>query len=118
MPLDLPPASLDSSAARHLGNSKAICQHLKAGHFISTVRLLPPRNVLADETSRLVVPLAEQKIHRVLERVGDAMIILRRDEDIAVKGGNLRRPSVWCAVWNTGSLWAAWARQGAEDCNL
>src|SRR5438132_7084644 len=47
---------------------------------------------VADEASRLVVPLAEQKINRVLERAGDAMIILGRDENIAVKRADLGGP--------------------------
>src|SRR5712691_288311 len=35
---------------------------------------------VAHEASRLVVPLGKQKINRVLERAGDAMIILGRNE--------------------------------------
>ena len=47
---------------------------------------------IADEAGGLVVPLGKQKINRVLQRAGDAMIILRRDEDKAVKRTDLRRP--------------------------
>jgi len=47
----------------------------------------PACTPVADEASRLVVPLAEEKINRVLERAGDAMIVLGRDED------NRRAPS-------------------------
>src|SRR6266516_4088532 len=55
----------------------------------------PPRPAgaaVADEASRLVVPLAEQKINRVFERAGHAMIILRRDEDTAIKRTDLGGP--------------------------
>src|SRR6266849_4220616 len=55
-------------------------------------RARPAGAAVADEASRLVVPLAEQKINRVLERSGDAMIILGRDEDIAVKRADLSGP--------------------------
>ena len=47
---------------------------------------------VADEASRLVVPLGEQEIDRVLERAGDAMVVLGRDEDIAVERADLRGP--------------------------
>src|SRR3989442_16041721 len=47
---------------------------------------------VANKTGRLVVPLREKKIDRVLERAGDAMIILGRDEDIAVERADLSGP--------------------------
>ena len=47
---------------------------------------------VADEASRLVVPLAEQKIDRVLECAGNAMVVLRRDEEIAVERAHLGGP--------------------------
>src|SRR5206468_995777 len=47
---------------------------------------------VADEASCLVVPLGEQKIDRVLECAGDAMIILGRNEDVAVKRADLGGP--------------------------
>src|SRR6266704_2766900 len=52
----------------------------------------PAGAAVADEASGLVVPLAEQKINRVFERAGHAMIILRRDEDIAIKRTDLGGP--------------------------
>src|SRR3989454_10388813 len=55
-------------------------------------RAPPAGAAVADEASGLVVPLAEQKIKRVFERAGHAMIILRRDEDIAVEGADLGGP--------------------------
>src|SRR6478609_9588020 len=47
---------------------------------------------VADEASRLVVPLGEQKIDRVLERAGDSMVVLGRDEDVGVKRADLGSP--------------------------
>jgi len=47
---------------------------------------------VADEASRLVVPLGEQKIDRVLERAGDSMVVLGRDEDVGVKRADLGGP--------------------------
>src|SRR2546426_2127552 len=55
-------------------------------------RAPPAGAAVADEASGLVVPLAEQKINRVFERAGHAMIILRRDEDIAIKRTDLGGP--------------------------
>src|SRR5260370_8419549 len=40
---------------------------------------------IADEAGGLVVPLSEKKIDRVLGCTGDAMIVLGRDEDLAIK---------------------------------
>jgi hypothetical protein len=40
---------------------------------------------IADEAGGLVVPFSEKKIDRVLECTGDAMIILGRDEDVAIE---------------------------------
>ena len=47
---------------------------------------------IADEASRFVVPLGEQKIDRVLERAGDSMVVLGRDEDVGVKRADLGGP--------------------------
>src|SRR6266849_6186774 len=55
-------------------------------------RARPAGAAVADEASRLVVPLTEQKINRVLERAGDAMIILGRDEDKTIERTDLRGP--------------------------
>src|SRR5204863_9338235 len=52
----------------------------------------PSGAAIADEASRLVVPLGEQKIDRVLERAGDAMIVFGRNEDIAIKRADLGGP--------------------------
>ena len=49
-------------------------------------------SAIADEASRLVVPLGEQKIDRVLERAGDSMVVLGRDEDVGVKRADLGGP--------------------------
>src|SRR6266567_2393965 len=47
---------------------------------------------VADEASRLVVTLGEQKIDRVLERAGNAMVVLGRDENVGVKRGDFGGP--------------------------
>src|SRR6266705_6754574 len=52
----------------------------------------PACAAVADEASGLVVPLAEQKINRVFERAGHAMIVFRRDEDMAIKRTDLGGP--------------------------
>jgi hypothetical protein len=55
-------------------------------------RSCPARAAVADEPGRLVVPLGEEEIDRVLERAADAVVVLRRHEDVAVEGSDLRRP--------------------------
>jgi hypothetical protein len=40
---------------------------------------------VADEARRLVVPLGVDEIDGVLERAGNAVIVLRRDEDEPVE---------------------------------
>src|SRR5437868_6852686 len=55
-------------------------------------RARPANTAVANEASRLVVPLGEQKIDRILERAGRSMVVLWRDEDIAVERTNLRCP--------------------------
>ena len=47
---------------------------------------------VANETSRFVVPLGEQKIDRVLERTGDSMIVLGRDENVGIETLDLGGP--------------------------
>src|SRR6476646_10955170 len=47
---------------------------------------------VADEASRLVVPLGEQKIDRVLERARGSMVVLGRDENVGVKRADLGGP--------------------------
>src|SRR5258707_1219872 len=47
---------------------------------------------VANETSRFVVPLGEQKIDRVLERAGDSMVVLGRDENVGIETLDLGGP--------------------------
>src|SRR4028118_1574947 len=47
---------------------------------------------VADETGRLVGPLAVQVVDRVLEGSGGGTVVLGCDEDVAVKPGHLLRP--------------------------
>src|SRR5206468_11584411 len=47
---------------------------------------------VANEASRLVVPFGEQKIDRVLERAGNSVIVLGRDENVTVEVVDLRGP--------------------------
>src|SRR6266481_1150248 len=47
---------------------------------------------VANETSRFVVPLGEQKIDRVLERTGDTMVVLGRDENVGIETLDLGGP--------------------------
>src|SRR2546423_6368582 len=68
----------------------AICTSASTRRICSTARAADA--AVADEASRLVVPLGEQKIDRVLERARDAMVVLGRDEDIAVERADLGRP--------------------------
>ena len=63
--------------------------HLRQHQTQLLDRARPAGAAVADEAGRLVVPLAEQKIDRVLERAGNAMIVLGRDEDIAVERSDL-----------------------------
>src|SRR5258708_34712796 len=55
-------------------------------------RAHPAGTAVADKASRFVDPLVVEKINGVLERAGDAMVVLRRDEDIAVKRADLSSP--------------------------
>jgi len=55
-------------------------------------RARPANTAVANEPSRFVVPLGEQKIDRVLQRAGRSMVVLWRDEDIAIERTNLRSP--------------------------
>src|SRR6266404_6146536 len=47
---------------------------------------------VANEASRLVVPVDKEKIDRVLERAGNAMVVLGRDEDVGVERADLGGP--------------------------
>jgi hypothetical protein len=47
---------------------------------------------VADETGRLVVPLGEEEVDRVLQRAGGRVVVLRGDEDEAVEGVDLLGP--------------------------
>src|SRR4029077_5775627 len=47
---------------------------------------------IAHEAGSLVVPLAVQKIDRVLERAGDSMVVLRRDENVGIERADLGGP--------------------------
>src|SRR4029077_14858483 len=47
---------------------------------------------VADETSRFVVPLGEQKIDRVLQRTGNSMVVLGRDENVGIESSDFRGP--------------------------
>ena len=47
---------------------------------------------VANKASRLVVPLGEQKIDRVLERARSAMVVLGRDENVGVETADLGGP--------------------------
>ncbi len=47
---------------------------------------------VAYERRRLVVPLRVDEVDRVFQRTRSGMVVLRSDEDVAVKFGNLRRP--------------------------
>src|SRR5260370_21498016 len=47
---------------------------------------------VADESSCLVAPLGEEKIDRVLERAGDVMVVLGRDENVGIETANLSGP--------------------------
>src|SRR5882724_5094920 len=47
---------------------------------------------VANEASRLVVPLGKQEIDRVLERARDAMVVLGRDENVSVERADLGGP--------------------------
>ena len=62
-------------------------------------RACSARAAVADEAGRLIVPLAEQKIDRILERAGDAVIVFGRDEDVAVEMSRFWRPMLWCGAY-------------------
>jgi len=47
---------------------------------------------IAHEAGRLVVPLAVQKIDRVLERAGNSMVVLGRDENVGIETADLSSP--------------------------
>src|SRR6266404_7665320 len=68
----------------------AICTSASTRRSCSTAR--PAGATVADEARRLVVPLAVQKINRILERAGDSMIVVGRDEDIPVKRADFGGP--------------------------
>src|SRR6187431_2459521 len=52
------------------------------------------RGSIADEPGRLVVPLAVQKVDRILQRGGRPMVVLRSDEDESVEGLDLLAPTL------------------------
>src|SRR6266446_1362662 len=47
---------------------------------------------VADEAGRLVVPFGKQKIDRVLERAGNSVVVLGRDENVGVETVDLSGP--------------------------
>src|SRR5882757_5751594 len=63
---------------------------------------------IADEAGGLVVPFSEQKIDRVLECTGDAMIILGRHEDIAIKRTDLGGPCFGVRLTVLSHRWWNW----------
>src|SRR2546430_16015680 len=66
---------------------------------------------VADEASRVVVPLGEQKIDRVLERARDSMVILGRDENEAIKRTDLSGPRFGVRLTVLPHYWWHWLVQ-------
>jgi hypothetical protein len=73
---------------------EAHCGHLHLRQYQAQLldRARSTGAAVADEASRLVVPLGEQKIDGVLERAGDAMVVLGRDENVGIERTNFRGP--------------------------
>src|SRR3984893_12897567 len=55
-------------------------------------RARPASTAVANESSRFVVPLSEQKIDCVLERAGSSVVVLWRDKNVGIERTNLRSP--------------------------
>ena len=55
-------------------------------------RARPASAAAANESSRFVVPLSEQKIDCVLERAGSSVVVLWRDKNVGIERTNLRSP--------------------------
>ncbi|MDX6578420.1 MAG: hypothetical protein QOE96_4373 [Blastocatellia bacterium] len=55
-------------------------------------RARPASAAVANESSRFVVPLSEQKIDCVLERAGSSVVVLWRDKNVGIERTNLRGP--------------------------
>ncbi len=68
---------------------------------------------VADEAGRLVVPFGKQKIDRVLERAGNSVIVLGRDENVTVEVVDLSGPRFLCAAYYIVPWTAAPARREA-----
>ena len=72
---------------------------------------------VADEASRLVVPLGEQKIDRVLKGAGGSMVVLGRDENVAIETVDLSGPYFGVRLTVSAPLLAASARREAAGRN-
>src|SRR5216110_485529 len=68
----------------------AICTSARFRRSCSTARAAGA--AVANEASRLVVPLGKQKIDPVLERAGDSIVVLGRDENVGIETFDLSGP--------------------------
>jgi hypothetical protein len=68
-------------------NLRADCGDLQFGHNQSQILdgTCSPGPSIGNESGRFVVPLVLQKIDGIFERGGSAVVVLRRDKDIAVE---------------------------------